>query len=86
MFCFHFLKAKKIYFYIHSFPNVIYCTEIQNPLYCHILTALTRYFSVHDRIDFHDLTALYIIIVVVTVDLGALGVLYSSLCINSFSS
>ena len=55
---------------------------------CHelYLTALTRYFSVHARKDFNDLTALYIIIFVVTVDLQALDVLYSSLYVNSFSS
>lgn len=40
----------------------------------------------HARKDFNDLTALYIIIFVVTVDLEALDVLYSSLCVNSFSS
>ena len=69
MVCSTFYKQKYIYLSIHSFPNVIYCTE-NRPPNCHelYLTALTRYFSVHARKDFNDLTVLYIIIFVVTVD------------------
>lgn len=75
---FHLLKAKNTLF---LYPLIALKIDPN----CHVsyLTALTRYFSVHHRIDFNNLIALYIIFVV-PVELVAFGVLYSSLCNSSF--
>lgn len=73
--------------YTFLYPTIYKCDILHwkcTPTVLYV-TALTRYFSVHYRIDFNNLLALYITIVVLTVHMMALGVLYGSLCSISFS-